>query len=50
MLRLHDVIFRAHVTQFVALHAPEILHHVAMKNFRANSEKKLSYKRATKQI
>jgi len=27
--------FHAHATQFVALHAPETLHRVAMKNLRA---------------
>jgi len=34
-LILIDFIDRAHATKFVALHAPEILHSVAMKIFRA---------------
>jgi len=31
--------FRAHATQVVALHAPEIFHRVAMKNVRAIQRK-----------
>jgi len=38
-LILIDFIDRAHATKFVALHAPEILHSVAMKNFRAIQRK-----------